>query len=170
MCQLGILISKTVCRGHSLIKPLSTSLIHVYPPSPSISLLSSLSPFLYSSISPFLCSSHPISLLSSFINLFIIIHQELEKLSAEKTFIENESEKRAAKIKSIEEDRNRLQKSASTQQSAVVKQKQVVDDLKSKLMAAETLASTLKRQNEQLQRDVKTQQSNVGATEVGRAG
>lgn len=95
-----------------------------------------------------------------------VLQEELEKLSAEKTFIENESEKRAAKIKSIEEDRNRLQKSASTQQSAVVKQKQVVDDLKSKLMAAETLASTLKRQNEQLQRDVKTQQSNVGATEV----
>jgi len=95
-----------------------------------------------------------------------VLQEELEKLSAEKTSIENESEKRAAKIKSIEEDRIRLQKSASTQQSAVVKQKQVVDDLKSKLTTAETQASTLKRQNEQLQRDVKAQQNNVGATEV----
>lgn len=95
-----------------------------------------------------------------------VLQEELEKLSAEKTSVENESEKRAAKIKSIEEDRNRLQKSTSAQQSAVAKQKQVVDDLKSKLTAAETQASTLKRQNDQLQRDVKTQQSNVGATEV----
>jgi len=95
-----------------------------------------------------------------------VLQEELEKLSAEKTSIQNESEKRAAKIKFIEEDRNRLQKSASTQQSAVVKQKQVIDDLKSKLTTAETQASTLKRQNEQLQRDVKAQQNNVGATEV----
>jgi len=95
-----------------------------------------------------------------------VLQEELEKLSAEKTNIVNESEKRAAKMKSIEEDRNRLQKSASTQQSAFLKQKQVVDDLKSKLTAAETQASTLKRQNDQLQRDAKAQQSNVGATEV----
>lgn len=92
--------------------------------------------------------------------------QELDKISSEKSKFENEGEKQAAKMKTIEEDRNRLQKSASTQQSAVSKQKQVVDDLKAKLAAAETQASTLKRQNEQLQRDVKTQQNNVGATEV----
>ena len=96
--------------------------------------------------------------------------QELEKVSLEKSRLEAEGEKQAAKFKTVEEDRNRLQKSASTQQSAVLKQKQIVDDLKSKLTAAETQASTFKRQNEQLQRDVKSQQSNVGATEVSCSG
>jgi len=95
-----------------------------------------------------------------------VLQEELEKVSLEKSRLETESEKQAAKFKTIEEDRSRLQKSASTQQSAVLKQKQIVDDLKSKLTAAETQASTFKRQNEQLQRDVKSQQSNVGATEV----
>ena len=92
--------------------------------------------------------------------------QELEKLSADKSRLETENEKQASKFKSIEEDRNRLQKSASTQQTAVLKQKQIVDDLKSKLTAAETQASTLKRQNEQFQRDIKAQQNNAGASEV----
>ena len=94
--------------------------------------------------------------------------QELEKLAAEKSRIETESEKQAAKFKYMDEDRSRLQKSASTQQSAMLKQKQVVDDLKTKLTAAENQATTFKRQNEQLQRDVKSQQSNVGASEVFR--
>jgi len=95
-----------------------------------------------------------------------VLQEELEKLSSEKARLETENEKQASKFKSIEEDRNRLQKSASTQQSAVLKQKQIVDDLKSKLTAAETQASTLKRQNEQFQRDIKAQQNNAGASEV----
>ena len=80
--------------------------------------------------------------------------------------MENESVSRSAKMKSMEEERSRLQKSASAQQSAAAKQKQIVDDLKAKLTAAETQAATLKRQNDQLQRDLKTQQGNVGASEV----
>ena len=98
--------------------------------------------------------------------MFFSSIKELEKLSSEKARLETENEKQASKFKSIEEDRNRLQKSASTQQSAVLKQKQIVDDLKSKLTAAETQASTLKRQNEQFQRDIKAQQNNAGASEV----
>jgi len=95
-----------------------------------------------------------------------VLQEELEKLSAEKSKMENESVSRSAKMKSMEEERSRLQKSASAQQSAAAKQKQIVDDLKAKLTAAETQAATLKRQNDQLQRDLKTQQGNVGASEV----
>jgi len=95
-----------------------------------------------------------------------VLQEELEKLSAEKSKMENESASRSAKMKSMEEERSRLQRSASAQQSAAAKQKQIVDDLKAKLTAAETQAATLKRQNDQLQRDLKTQQGNVGASEV----
>jgi len=95
-----------------------------------------------------------------------VLQEELERSNTDRQKAETELEKQTLKMKSANDEMGRLQKAANSHQAAMTKQKQVVDDLKARLTAAESQTSTLKRQNDGLQRDVKSQQNNAGASEV----
>ncbi|XP_018595157.1 testis-expressed protein 9 isoform X2 [Scleropages formosus] len=95
-----------------------------------------------------------------------VLQEELNRLSYENNKKEEENDSLTAKIKQVEEERNRLQRTTSVQQTQMEKQKALAEDSSRKCEGLQQEVATLKKEIDGLKRAQKQAASAHSATEV----
>ncbi|XP_013385699.1 testis-expressed protein 9 isoform X2 [Lingula anatina] len=95
-----------------------------------------------------------------------VMQEELDRLAQECNKKEEENNALLQRVKELDDDRNRLQRTNSTQQTQIDKYKRLADDAKGKSDSLENQLTGLRKELDSLKRSQKQQSTTQSATEV----